>query len=89
MMSTNDLDHLHALLADSRDTLMQRVYNATEQIHTLMDAHSADGDVKRDFAAYQSLMQQLGGAMTALQFQDMASQLIVHTNHRLRSGQTL
>ncbi len=52
MMSTNDLDHLHALLADARDTLMQCVYNATEQIHTPMDAHSADGDVKRDSAVY-------------------------------------
>jgi hypothetical protein len=30
-------------------------------------------------------MQQLGGAVTALQFQDMASQLINHTNRRLRS----
>ena len=27
----------------------------------------------------------LGGAVTALQFQDMASQLIAHTNRRLRS----
>ena len=50
--TTNDLDHLHALLADARDTLMQCVYNATEQIHTPMDAHSADGDVKRDSAVY-------------------------------------
>jgi hypothetical protein len=30
-------------------------------------------------------MQKLGGAVTALQFQDMASQLITHTNKRLRS----
>ncbi|HOX69363.1 MAG: hypothetical protein KA439_07400 [Rhizobacter sp.] len=85
MMATNDLDRLHTLLADACDTLMQRFYNATEQIHTLMDEHSSDGDDKRDSAAYQNLMQQLGAAVTALQFQDMASQLIVHTNHRLRS----
>lgn len=85
LMATNDLDRLHTLLADACDTLMQRFYNATEQIHALMDAHSLQGDDKRDSAAYQSLMQQLGGAVTALQFQDMASQLIVHTNHRLRS----
>jgi hypothetical protein len=85
MMATNDLDRLHTLLADACDTLMQRFYNATEQIHALMDAHSSEGDDKRDSAAYQGLMQQLGAAVTALQFQDMASQLIVHTNHRLRS----
>lgn len=85
MMATNDLDRLHTLLADACTTLMQRFYNATEQIHALMDAHSAAGDDKRDSAAYQQLMHQLGAAVTALQFQDMASQLIVHTNHRLRS----
>lgn len=85
MSASNDLDRLHTLLANACDTLMQRFYNATEQIHALMDAHSSDGDDKRDSAAYQELMQQLGGAVTALQFQDMASQLIVHTNHRLRS----
>lgn len=85
MMATNDLDRLHTLLADACDTLMKRFYNATEQIHALMDAHSSEGDDKRDSVAYQSLMQELGGAVTALQFQDMASQLIVHTNHRLRS----
>lgn len=85
MMATNDLDRLHTLLADACDTLMQRFYNATEQIHALMDAHSSDGDDKRDSVAYQNLMKELGAAVTALQFQDMASQLIVHTNHRLRS----
>ena len=39
--------------------------------------------------AYQDRIQrlgtQLGGAVTALQFQDMASQLINHTHQRLRS----
>ncbi len=84
LMASNDLDRLHTLLADASTTLLQRFYNATEQIHALMDAHSSDGDDKRDSAAYHELMQQLGAAVTALQFQDMASQLIVHTNHRLR-----
>lgn len=85
MTATNDLDRLHTLLANACDMLMQRFYNATEQIHALMDAHSSGGDDKRDSAAYQGLMLELGGAVTALQFQDMASQLIVHTGHRLRS----
>jgi hypothetical protein len=30
-------------------------------------------------------LQHLGGAVTALQFQDMASQLIAHTTRRLRN----
>jgi hypothetical protein len=85
MSATNDLDRLHTLLSDACDTLMQRFASATEQIHALIDAHQGTGADPRDSAAYLGLMQQLGGAVTALQFQDMASQLIVHTNHRLRS----
>jgi hypothetical protein len=85
MSATNDLDRLHTLLSDACDTLMQRFASATEQIHALIDAHRGSGTDPRDSAAYLVLMQQMGGAVTALQFQDMASQLIVHTNHRLRS----
>lgn len=87
MVATNDLERLNTLLAGACDTLMQSFHNTSEQIHALMDAHRAAGndDEQRDSAVYQSLIQQLGGAVTALQFQDMASQLIVHTNQRLRS----
>jgi hypothetical protein len=83
MMASNDLERLHTLLADACDTLMQRFYNATEQIHALMDAHSSDGDDKRDSATYQSLMQQLGGAVTALQFQDITTQLLSNCRARV------
>lgn len=86
MVATNDLERLNTLLAGACDTLMQSFHNTTEQIHALKHAHSsASDDEQRDSAVYQSLIQQLGGAVTALQFQDMASQLIAHTNQRLRS----
>ena len=53
LMATNDLVRLHTLRADACDTLRQRLYITTEQIHALMDAHRSDGDEKRDSAAYQ------------------------------------
>jgi len=80
MTATNDLDRLQTLLADACDVLAQSFYGASEQLRSLMDEQAAGhADV------YPRLMQQLGGAVTALQFQDMASQLIHHTNRRLRS----
>lgn len=84
MTATNDLDRLQTLLADACDVLAQSFYGASEQLRALMDeqeqaARNGHAEV------YPRLMQQLGGAVTALQFQDMASQLINHTNKRLRS----
>ncbi|WP_393939578.1 hypothetical protein [Piscinibacter sakaiensis] len=81
LMASNDLERLHTLLADACDTLMQRFTDASQHIGALMD-RPADDTTR---AGYQRLMQDLGGAVTALQFQDMASQLIHHTHHRLRS----
>ncbi|MBW8828458.1 MAG: hypothetical protein JF606_03305 [Burkholderiales bacterium] len=82
MTATNDLDRLQTLLADACDALAQSFYGASEQLRALMDEQQAAAG-RAD--VYPRLMQQLGGAVTALQFQDMASQLINHTNRRLRS----
>jgi hypothetical protein len=82
MTATNDLDRLQTLLADACDVLAQSFYGASEQLRALMEASSASGG---HADVYPRLMQQLGGAVTALQFQDMASQLIDHTNRRLRN----
>lgn len=81
MTATHDLDRLQTLLADACEVLSRSFYGASEQVRALMDTPAADGG----HAAYDGLMQQLGGAVTALQFQDMASQLINHTHRRLRS----
>jgi hypothetical protein len=83
MTATNDLDRLQTLLADACEVLAKSFYGASEQIRVLMDAPDATDTAVPDL--YQGLMQHLGGAVTALQFQDMASQLIHHTNRRLRS----
>ena len=83
MTATHDLERLQSLLADACDALAKSFYGASEQIRALQDAPDAtDGNVPD---LYQGLMQHLGGAVTALQFQDMASQLITHTHRRLRN----
>jgi hypothetical protein len=80
MTASNDLDRLQTLLADACDTLMARFCNVSSEVRTLIEA---GGDGAED--AGQAVISQLGGAVTALQFQDMASQLIIHTHKRLRT----
>jgi len=86
MTATNDLDRLQTLLADACDVLAQSFYGATEQLQALM---SEPGVTAAPGHVYQDRIHELGikltGAVTALQFQDMASQLITHTHRRLRS----
>lgn len=82
MTASNDLDRLQTLLSDACDTLMQRFHGAAQHLNQLRQQGVVIAD---DDGALDDLMQNLGGAVTALQFQDMASQLINHTHKRLRS----
>ena len=82
MTATNDLERLHTLLADASDSLMLRFSTAVQQMQTLMAAAT---DHRIETSELTPVMQNLGAAVTALQFQDMASQLIAHTNRRLRN----
>ncbi|MGY4830209.1 hypothetical protein ACVNIS_16685 [Sphaerotilaceae bacterium SBD11-9] len=82
MTASNDLDRLQTLLSDACDTLMQRFHGASAHINAL---RSHPHTVEDSDAVFNDVMQNLGGAVTALQFQDMASQLINHTHKRLRS----
>jgi hypothetical protein len=83
MTASNDLERLQRLLADACDVLMARFHGAVMNVRQLMaepGSHTmADPEVLR------VIMEDLGVAVTALQFQDMASQLIHHTHLRLRS----
>ncbi len=79
MTATNDLDRLQTLLSDACTALFTGFNGASEQ----MQAVHAAGDGNR--AAAERAMQYLGTAVIALQFQDMASQLIAHTHKRLRN----
>ena len=81
MTASNDLDRLQGLLSHACAELMQGFHGAAGEIQELVDAaHDSPSQ-----ELFDSVMQHLGGAITALQFQDMASQLIAHTHRRLRS----
>ena len=83
MVASNDLERLQRLLDDASETLSGHFYGASSRIHDVLRALSAVPDV--DGEAVQGAMQNLAGAITALQFHDMAIQLIAHTQKRLRS----
>ena len=79
MTATNDLDRLQTLLSDACNTLQAGFFGASEQLHDLRSVPLENPvPVERAVA-------HLGTAVTALQFQDMASQLINHTRGRLRN----
>ena len=75
MTASNDLDRLQTLLAHACEELMVSFHGASEHIRAI----DPSGDT------FDAVLERLGGAITALQFQDMASQLIAHTHRRLRN----
>ena len=81
MVACNDLDRLQVLLADACDVLMGSFRGAAEQLIVHRQV-GADSEIE---AVLERIQRQLGSAVTALQFQDMTSQLIQHTHRRLRS----
>ncbi len=83
MVATNDLDRLQRLLSDATETLMGHFYGVSSQLTALLRTAAQHPEI--DTSGLQDAMQHMGGAVTALQFQDMASQLIHHTERRLRS----
>ncbi len=85
MTASLDLDRLQTLLADACDTLMQRFYGASEHMQRLREQQPGGAPAGDTTEVFDNVMQNLGGAVVALQFQDMASQLINHTQKRMRS----
>jgi len=86
MVASNDLDRLQRLLEDASGALMQHFSGATQQI--AFAQAQFDGAPQALAAGTQAVAQArstLGSAITALQFQDMATQLIAHTTRRLRN----
>jgi hypothetical protein len=83
MTASNDLDRLQRLLADATTTLLEHFHGLSEQIDRLRA--ELDDPCTVDVATIERARQALGGAVIALQFQDMASQLITHTDRRLKS----
>ncbi|MDP3577835.1 hypothetical protein [Methyloversatilis sp.] len=75
LVVVHDLARLDGLLAHTMDNLMQRFTKAISGL---------DGPVAADLAALDEVRTVLRSAVTELQFQDMASQLIVHTSKVLQ-----
>ena len=81
LTASHDLDRLQTLLSHACDELMRGFHGAAGEIQGLVDAaHDTPSQ-----QLFTSVVQHLGNAITALQFQDMASQLIAHTHQRLRN----
>ena len=83
LVANNDLERLQRLLDDAAQALMQHFTYASEH----MDAALVHLETTRQAEppAIREARITLASAITALQFQDMATQLIAHTSHRLRN----
>lgn len=75
LVVVHDLARLDSLLAHTMDNLMERFTRALAGLETPSAA---------ELAALDEVRQALRAAVTELQFQDMASQLIVHTSKVLQ-----
>jgi hypothetical protein len=81
MVACTDLDRLQVLLADACSVLMTSFRSASEQLHQ----HRRRAPERELAGMLAHVQQQLGSAVTALQFEDMSAQLIRHTHQRLRN----
>lgn len=83
MVASNDLERLQRLLDDASEALMSHFTGATQHIEAAL--RELERASHANPVAVREARQTLGGAITALQFQDMATQLIAHTTRRLRN----
>lgn len=83
MVASNDLERLQRLLSDACDSLMGHFYGANGELRELL--HQAAVQPEDQAPQLHKAMQHMAGAITAMQFQDMASQLVTHTSRRLRN----
>ena len=83
MVASNDLERLQRLLSDACDSLMEHFYGASGELRGLL--HHAASQAAVDTPQLHKAMEHMAGAITAMQFQDMASQLVTHTSKRLRN----
>ena len=83
MTVTHDLERLQRLLDDAGEALSLHFYSASNIVSTVLRRDDALAASSK--ASLSSVMDDIAGAITALQFQDMATQLIAHTSQRLRN----
>lgn len=83
LVANNDLERLQRLLDDAGTALMQHFTFASEHMDAAL-VH-LQGAAQAEPLAIREARRTLASAITALQFQDMATQLIAHTTRRLRN----
>ena len=83
LMANNDLERLQRLLDDAAQALMHHFTFATEHMNAAL-VHLEASNL-REPPTIREARKTLANAITALQFQDMATQLIAHTSRRLRT----
>lgn len=81
LIACHDLDRLHDLLADASGRLLHSFRGALDSLGAPNQA--CDGEAP--LPAVAAARARLGEAIAALQFQDLTSQLIRHTQSRLRN----
>ena len=77
LTAVTDLDRLQGLLADAAVQLAERFAGA--------DAGLARAGAVQAGAAIEQVRAELGGALVALQFQDLATQLLSHATARIHA----
>ncbi|WP_246480235.1 hypothetical protein [Inhella gelatinilytica] len=83
MSVTNDLERLQRLLDDAGEALSVNFFGASGEIQSLAQRVSQGQPLSP--GEFAQALQYVAGAVTALQFQDMSTQLIAHTSQRLRA----
>lgn len=83
LVASNDLERLQRLLSEASEALMWHFNGASVEVNSLARMAAQHPDINCD--GLHGALQHLGGAITAMQFQDMASQLITHTLGHLRA----
>ncbi len=82
LVASHDLERLQRLLSGASEALMAHFCSASHGVNLL--ARLADRLPEPGSSTVLQLEQHLAKAVTVMQFQDLASQLIAHTNLRLR-----
>jgi hypothetical protein len=83
MVAGNDLERLQRLLDDAGQSLMVHFYGASNHLKRVTEDENQHPTLVEE--SLKKAMTHMAGAITAMQFQDMATQLIAHTSRRLRN----
>lgn len=83
MTVVNDLERLLRLLEDAGEALSTHFFSASSHVQGL--AEKINDGVALPPGSLAPVLQDIAGAVTAMQFQDMSTQLINHTMLRIRS----